>query len=75
MTDAEFPMRRIPILVCALLCAALTAAFARVPQPEGIDVGDVASHSFSAPPWNARGTKSLEDLRGRPVLVEFWGTR
>jgi hypothetical protein len=24
---------------------------------------------------NGMGLKSLDDLRGKPVLVDFWGTR
>jgi len=40
-----------------------------------IDVGDTASFSFRGPLVNGMGLKSLDDLRGKPVLVDFWGTR
>ncbi|HIG10171.1 MAG: hypothetical protein ABGY71_14360 [bacterium] len=43
--------------------------------PEGVSVGDQVSYSFRTPAFNAMGAKSLSDMRGKPMLVEFWGTR
>lgn len=43
-----------------------------------VSTGDVPSYTFRAPVvggLEARGLSRLEDLRGRPVLVEYWGTR
>ncbi len=40
-----------------------------------ITVGSRPDYSFREAPVNARGVKSLADMRGKPVLVEFWGTR
>lgn len=37
-------------------------------------VGDTPSFTFSSELVNGQGVKSLADLRGRPVLVDFWGT-
>ena len=37
--------------------------------------GDIVEHKFSTPPLNSGGLKSLAELRGRPLLIEFWGTR
>jgi len=37
-------------------------------------VGDKMTYNFSQPLVNGQGVKSLADLAGRPVLVEFWGT-
>jgi hypothetical protein len=37
--------------------------------------GSVVDYRFSTAPVNAMGSKSLADLRGKPVLVDFWGTR
>ena len=34
-----------------------------------------AEYTFRTPPLNSMGVKTLADLRGRPVLIEFWGTR
>ena len=38
------------------------------------EVGDSPTHTFKSPIVNGMGTKDLGALRGRPVLVEFWGT-
>ena len=50
-------------------------SMASTPQDGVIDVGDTASFSFRGPLVNGMGLKSLDDLRGKPVLVDFWGTR
>ena len=51
------------------LVAGLAAA-----QGQAAD-GETPSYTFRESLLNGRGVQSLEDLRGRPVLVEFWGTR
>ena len=56
----------------APLAAALALAGAAQAQ---IKVGDLASHTFRSAPAGGLGVQSLQDLRGKPVLVEFWGTR
>lgn len=38
-------------------------------------VGSKMSHTFQQPLQNSQGIKSLADLQGKPVVVEFWGTR
>ena len=38
-------------------------------------VGDTPEYKFRKAPVNALGVTSLADLRGNPVLVDFWGTR
>jgi hypothetical protein len=43
--------------------------------PGAIRVGDVASHAWRTPLVYGMGVKSIEDLRGKPVLFDFWGTR
>ena len=50
---------------------ALTAA---APQ-EGVDVGDKPTYQFRQPLLNGKGVKSLADLRGKPTVIDFWGTR
>lgn len=40
-----------------------------------IEVGSKTSYTFQNAPANSMGVKSLKALRGKPVLVEFWGTR
>jgi len=37
--------------------------------------GRVVDYRFTDAPVNAMGIKSLAELRGKPVLVDFWGTR
>lgn len=36
--------------------------------------GESTRYSFSTAPVNAMGIKSMADLRGKPVLIDFWGT-
>lgn len=37
--------------------------------------GDHPAYSWRAAPFQASGPVSLEDFRGKPVLIDFWGTR
>ncbi len=39
------------------------------------DVGALVDYKFNSAPMNSAGLTSLADLRGRPVLIDFWGTR
>ena len=32
------------------------------------------SYTFQQAPVNSLGVKGLADLRGKPVLIDFWGT-
>ena len=41
----------------------------------GLEIGEAPAFTFRAPLTNGMGVANLEDLRGKPVLVEFWGTR
>lgn len=61
----------------AALLGAVTLSGAWLPtgSQEGIAVGTVADFHFSTPPVNARGIRNLDELRGKPVLIDFWGTR
>jgi hypothetical protein len=63
------------ILLSASLGLIGIISMASTPQGGVIDVGDTASFSFRGPLVNGMGLKSLDDLRGKPVLVDFWGTR
>jgi hypothetical protein len=40
-----------------------------------IEVGDNVSYTWRKPLINGMGQQSLADLSGKPILVEFWGTR
>lgn len=61
-----------PLAVSGALVAGLSF---RAAAPEAIQIGDTASFKFRETPLNGMGVKSLEDLRGKPVLFDFWGTR
>ena len=32
-----------------------------------------ADYSFRDPPLNSLGIKSLAELRGKPIVIDFWG--
>ena len=40
-----------------------------------IEKGDQAEYSFRSPLTNGMGVKSLAELAGKPILIEFWGNR
>ena len=44
-------------------------------SPAEISVGSTPTYAFREAPVNAMGVKGLGDLQGKPVLVEFWGTK
>ncbi len=46
-----------------------------LPSAAGVSVGDDVSYTFRKPVFNGMGVSQLADLKGKPVLVEFWGTR
>ena len=54
--------------------AAAAAPFSINPAAQAA-TGDFPEHTFRGPVWNGMGIGALADLRGKPVLVEFWGTR
>lgn len=57
-----------PLLLCAAGATPLTA--------QGVvEVGQTPSHSFRESLIQGQGVKSLAELRGKPVLVEFWGIK
>ena len=63
-------MRLVSTLSLVAAIGLLTA-----PADAQVSVGEKPTYSFRTAPVNGMGIKSLEDLRGKPVLVEFWGTR
>lgn len=61
------------LCVAVALGAALSASSS---APGGnIKPGDVPQYTWRTPLVNGMGVTSLEDLRGKPVLLDFWGTR
>ena len=61
----------------ALCLGAGLALFAGAQElgAQTVEVGDTPSFSFRNDPLQGSGIKSLSDLQGKPVLVEFWGTK
>jgi acyl-CoA synthetase (AMP-forming)/AMP-acid ligase II len=58
--------------------SALTLLLAVALAGRAPTAGDPAApvdYAFRRPPINDLGIASLADLRGKPVLIEFWGTR
>ena len=43
--------------------------------PGAVGGGEGTRYSFGTPPVNSMGVKSMRDLLGKPVLIDFWGTR
>lgn len=37
--------------------------------------GEPVEYAFREAPLDSSGLESLGELRGRPVLIDFWGTR
>jgi len=59
-------------LLTVALSGALLASPALAQGP--VDVGDKPQWKLSQA-YNAMGATSAEDFLGKPVLVDFWGTR
>ena len=68
-------MRSFPYLLVPALFAVLLPGFTASPQDGVAEVGDSVSYSFLEVPVNGMGISSLDDLKGKPVLLEFWGHR
>jgi hypothetical protein len=56
----------------------LLVSFLSLSAPCGeraVQIGDVPSFTFQRAPRNGVLVRTIEDLRGRPALFEFWGPR
>jgi hypothetical protein len=52
------------------------AVLAAAPSLEAqIAVGDQPTFSFREAVFNGMGATSLADFQGKPLLIDFWGTR
>ncbi len=61
------------LAVLALASSAALCSYNSI--SENVQPGDLIEKTFSMPPADSFGVKSFAALRGKPVLVEFWGTR
>lgn len=57
----------------AVLAPALLGTVFWTPSPRGGDEG--TRYAFREAPVNSLGVKGMAELRGKPVLIDFWGTR
>jgi hypothetical protein len=55
--------------------AAPAAAPSLFAAAQDAQVGDQLEFRFNQAPLGGRGVTSLTELRGKPVLIDFWGTR
>jgi hypothetical protein len=58
----------------SVILSAVVAIALGIPPAAAIP-GDetAANYSFREPPVNSLGIKSLAELRGKPVVIDFWG--
>ena len=52
-----------------VLAGSAAASAGTLPGDEG------NGYKFQEAPVNSLGVKGLAELRGKPVLIDFWGTR
>lgn len=64
---------RLTALACAALAIPLIVAEAQEPRSGTLELGSRPSFTFRSEALGAAGVKSLADLAGKPVLVDFWG--
>jgi hypothetical protein len=38
-----------------------------------LEGGGIVEYKFSSPPLHALGIQSMAELRGKPVVIDFWG--
>ncbi|QDU67810.1 hypothetical protein [Engelhardtia mirabilis] len=63
-------------VIAAIAAIPLAAAAFAFPAPvEGVEPGDKVEYSFRNPIVGALGQSDMSDFLGKPVLIEFWGTR
>ena len=69
-------MQTKPLALAAAAALALPLlALPTAQRGNAVSAGDTPEYTFRNAPVNGMGVQSLKDLRGKPVLVEFWGTK
>ena len=63
------------LFTTAALGAMTLLPTATAAQSGAVKPGDTPEYTWRSPMVNAMGRSSLADLKGKLVLVEFWGTR
>lgn len=72
-------MQRLALAAMAALPMVAAGALAVPADPVqptgGVEVGEVVDFTFRHAVSGSMGESSLADFRGKPVLIDFWGTR
>jgi len=55
--------------------ASLLLAAPAVAQNTPVEVGDTPTFQLGSQSYNTMGKSSAANFRGKPTLVEFWGTK
>jgi hypothetical protein len=63
----KFPFLELAAAACVLAGGAWISSSALSEQ------GTPVEYSFREAPLNALGIKSLAELRGKPIVIDFWG--
>ncbi len=61
------------LLALPILAIASAAWFASAGTPTPTDTIETVDYTFRELPIHSMGVKSLAELRGKPVLIDFWG--
>lgn len=65
----------LPTALGAALAVPVLVAAAAAPAVQSTpEIGDTVDYKFRSSPIDAMGITGLDELRGKPVLIEFWGT-
>lgn len=59
----------------SVLTLATLASISTLAAQEQVQVGSTPSYTFRSAPFFGEGVRSLADLRGKPVILEFWGCK
>jgi len=58
----------------SVILSAIVAIALGIPPAAAIPAGDeAADYKFREPPLNSLGIKSLAEMRGKPIVIDFWG--
>jgi hypothetical protein len=49
------------------------SAIVGITSAASVPAGSAENYSFREPPLNSLGIKSLAELRGKPIVIDFWG--
>jgi hypothetical protein len=64
-----------PVIAAVAAAVASATLLVAAPQQGAVEPGDLVEYTFRGTMLGEPGPASLAELRGRPVLIDFWGTR